>query len=229
MKKVPWALIWGIVLIVLGGLALLGNLNLLGEVAGLLWGLVFAVAGVAFLYVFARDQSRWWALIPGLGGLGLGLLIAVGERLPGDWEAILFLGPLALSFLLIYALRRNYWWAIIPGGTLLSVCLVVLASSQHAFDEGSLMLLGLGATFATVALVPTPHGRMKWAWIPAGVLGLIGLLILADSIRVAAYVWPLAIIAVGAFFLLRALVGKPTEDKPAEPPTPPTPPMPPAA
>ena len=224
MKKVSSTLIWGIILVVVGGLALLGNLNLLGEVADLIWALMFAVAGVAFLYVFLRDRKQWWALIPGLGSLGLGLLIAAGDRLPGDWDAILFLGPLALSFMFIYALRRDFWWALIPGGTLLSVCLVVLASNQNAFDAGSLMLLGLGATFAAVALVPTPHGHMKWAWIPAGVLGAIGLLVLAESVHVAAYVWPLAIIAVGAFFLLRALAGKPKEDKPAEPPMPPTPP-----
>jgi hypothetical protein len=221
MKKVPSALVWGVILVVVGVLSLLGNLDLLGGITTLVWGLVFALAGVAFLVVYLRDHDQWWALIPGMGGLGLGLLVAVGSSLPGDWEAVLFLGPLGLSFLLIYLQRRAFWWALIPAGVLLSVCAVVAASGQSAFDEGSLMLIGLGVTFGAVALLGKPSAHFRWAWIPGGILGTIGVLILLDSVELAAYVWPLAIIAVGAFFLLRATLGKPQADKPAEPPTPP--------
>ena len=41
-----------------------------------------------------------------------------------------------------------------------SVCLVVLFSGQDAVDEGSLMLLGLGVTFAAIALLAKPRGGL---------------------------------------------------------------------
>ncbi|NLG26454.1 MAG: hypothetical protein GX557_00970 [Chloroflexi bacterium] len=221
MRRVPSALLWGILLVVIGVLALLSNLGVLGSASDIVWGALFLALGVAFLVVFAQKRDRWWALIPGSGALGLGLLVIFGRLMPAGTEAILFLGALGLGFLFIYLLRRDYWWALIPAGVLFSICLVVAASQQDAFDEGSLMLLGLGVTFAAVALLGKPSSGFRWAWIPAGVLGILVIAILLGSVGVASYVWPVAIIVVGAFFLLRAAMGKQTTTRPDEPPKPP--------
>ena len=223
MKKLPSTLLWGILLVLIGLLTLLSNLNVLGNASDIIWGVLFAAVGVVFLFLFVQNRERWWALIPGLGAIGLGLLITVGKLMPNDTEAILFVGALGLAFLVIYVLRRDFWWALIPAGVMFSVCLVVLFSNQRAFEEGSLMMLGLGATFAAVALLAKPAKNFRWAWIPAGVLGLIGLAILSDSVGFAKYIWPLAIILVGAFFLLRAALGKPEAEEPPAPPEPPAP------
>ncbi len=223
MKKIPSTLLWGILLIGLGLLALLSNLDLLGNASDTIWGALFVAVGLVFLFLFLQDQERWWALIPGLGAIGLGLLVAIGRLLPDGTEAILFLGALGLAFLLIYLLRRTFWWALIPAGVMFSICLVVLFGNQEAFEEGSLMMLGLGATFGAVALLGRPHEAVRWAWIPAGVLTLIGIVILSDSVGVAKYIWPLAIILVGAYFLLRAALGKPQIEEPQEPQPPTTP------
>ena len=94
MKKIPSTLLWGILLIVLGLLALLSNLNVLGNASDLVWGVLFAAVGVAFLFLFVQNRDHWCGrCIPGLGAVGLGLLIIVGDWMPGESGAVLFLGP----------------------------------------------------------------------------------------------------------------------------------------
>ena len=41
---------------------------------------------------------------------------------------------------------------------------------------GSVLFFGLAITFAVVYALPTPHGRMTWALIPAGILALMGVM-----------------------------------------------------
>jgi hypothetical protein len=73
-------------------------------------------------------------------------------------------------------------------------------------DVGGIFLTGLGLTFALVALVPTPGGRMWWAWIPAGALVAVGLIMTAAAGSIFQYIWPLALIIGGGaliFYTLR--------------------------
>jgi hypothetical protein len=64
--------------------------------------------------------------------------------------------------------------------------------------------LGLGLTFALVGLVPTPEGQMRWAFIPAVILTIIGLLILVALSSLINYIWAVALIAGGLIIILRA-------------------------
>ena len=77
-------------------------------------------------------------------------------------------------------------------------------------ETGGVFFLGLGLTFAVVALLPTSAGRMAWAWIPAGVLALMGLLLMAAAGNLIGYLWPLVIILAGGFLILRTLLGRPS-------------------
>ena len=120
--------------------------------------------------------------------------------------ATFFLGGIGLGFLLITLNNREFWWAIIPAGTLFTVALVAgLASVLEGVGAGAVLFLGLALTFGALYLVRTPQGRMKWALIPAGVLLVIGLGMMAFSESVLQYLWPLALIGVGLYFLWRAL------------------------
>jgi len=60
-------------------------------------------------------------------------------------------------------------------------------------------------TFGLVSLAPPPHGRQKWALIPATVLLVIGLLIALASMPFIKYLWPLALILVGLYLILNVL------------------------
>ncbi|MBN1399578.1 MAG: hypothetical protein JXA74_02000 [Anaerolineae bacterium] len=200
-------LVWGAILIVLGALFLLQNLGILGSLLSFVWVLIFAAAGAAFLYVFVSEQQRWWAAIPGFSLLGLAFLIGVESAFPrlGDLVgAPVFLGAISLSFWAVYLRERRFWWAIIPGGVMASVAALVFVEGLNPpFDVGGIILLGIGLTFALVGTVKTEHGHMRWAWIPAGVMAILGILILGESVAALRYLWPVVLIGAGALFVIR--------------------------
>jgi hypothetical protein len=63
----------------------------------------------------------------------------------------------------------------------------------------------MAITFGVVALIPTPSGRMRWAWIPAGVLFILGVIFFGIAVASFKYIWPAAIIVAGLYILYRAL------------------------
>ncbi len=209
MKRTYSNLIWGALLILLGIAFLLQNfgfINLSGIWGGF-WALAFLVAGVAFLIVFLRDNEQWWALIPGFSLLGLGTLVGMGLAsgdLASKFGAPLFLGAIGLGFWAVYLVRRENWWAIIPGGVLFSIA-AMIGLEPFLGDTAmvGVMFLGMALTFVLVALLPNPHGRMSWAFIPAGVLLILGVFMTASSMKLLAIVGPLALIVGGGFLLFR--------------------------
>ena len=74
------------------------------------------------------------------------------------------------------------------------------------FQSGGVFLIGLGLTFGVLGFVPTEHGRMRWAFIPALVLILVGLFITIAAFNLFDLLWPLALIAGGVliiFFVIK--------------------------
>jgi hypothetical protein len=209
MKWLESRILWGSLLILGGVLFLLQNLNLI-EFGGLFWALLFGLGAVFFLSIYFNNRMNWWALIPGIILLSIGISIGVGYLAPdfaSVWEGTIILGGIGLSFAVIYLLNRTMWWAIIPAGVMLS--LAVMIGLENYFTDADLagvFLTGLGLTFALVAIVPTPEGRMWWAWIPAGVLVVIGLIMTAAAGSLFQYMWPIALIIGGGaliFYTLR--------------------------
>ena len=175
-----------------------------------LWALIFIAGGIGFLVVFLRNTEQWWALIPGFTLLGIGVgigLSQLGIQIAENLIAPVILGSISVAFLAVYLVRREQWWALIPGGVMASIALMVLLSEYGLDDTAmvSVMFFGMAATFLIVAIVPTPHGRMTWGFIPAAVLFLIGLLMLGSLPNLINYVWPLALVIGGGILLYRAL------------------------
>jgi hypothetical protein len=200
-------LLWGLLLILAGVVFLLQNLGLF-ELGGLFWALLFGLGGLFFISFFVTNRANWWGLIPGMTLLSIGVLIALDNLAPrlGDiFGGSIVLGGIALSFLFIYLLDRANWWAIIPGGVMLTLAAIAaLGNTAVSFATGGLLFLGIGLTFALVALTPAPEGRMRWAWIPAGILTLMGLLVLASVEEMFNFIWPAFLIVAGIFLLYRA-------------------------
>jgi hypothetical protein len=196
------ALAVGALLVAFGVLFLLQNFGIFGSIANMLWLLGFGAAGLTFLFVFASNRQQWWAVIPGFTLLGLSVLIAFGERM-GAWGGALFLGSIGLSFWVIYAVRRDYWWALIPAGTL-STLAVVAALAERVDDMvvGGILFLGMAATFTLVYFL-TGEPRQRWALIPAGILGAMGVLLMLSLGGIVNYVWALALIVAGVYLLSR--------------------------
>jgi hypothetical protein len=221
MKDAKGYIVLGIALIVVGALALLQNLGVLdffgllpvisiepGQVvAQAIVALLFGGLGLIFLVVFVINFDRnWWAVIPGFTLLGLAGLIAFGERL-GAAGASMFLGAIGLSFLVIYLLRREFWWAIIPAGVLLTLAVMIVvieAAPNNSMFGPAILFFGLALTFVLVYLLPSEEERRTWALYPAGILAIIGVLLLLSLGNLMNVIWAVALIVGGAYLLLRA-------------------------
>jgi hypothetical protein len=207
MKRLESRILWGILLIAGGVLFLLDSLGIVA-VGTIVWPVLIGIASLAFLFVFATaPQTNWWAAIPGFVLLGLTGTIALDQLAPaatGEWGGALFLAGIALAFWAIYLVNPDHWWAVIPGGVLLTLALVAgLSEVLQGVEMGGVFFFGLGLTFALLAFLPTPGGRLTWAIIPAIVLLVMGALITAAATELINYVWPVVLILGGLYLLYR--------------------------
>jgi hypothetical protein len=215
MKWLESRVLWGCVLILGGLLFLLQNLNIL-HVGDLFWVLVFALIGVYILSMYFVDRANWWALIPGIVFLDLAAVIGLNLILPAtnnSWTGALFLGGIGLAFWLVYFNNRSFWWAVIPGGVLFTLAVVAGVSDiVPGLETGGIFFLGMGATFALLAVLPPGEGvqprSLRWAFIPAGVLVVMGLLISAASASLINYIWPVVLILGGIYLVYVTLVSR---------------------
>jgi hypothetical protein len=207
MRLLSSRILWGVLLIAGGAIFLLQNLGLI-EFGSLFAALLFVFGSAVFFSIFLNNREHWWALIPAFLLLGLAAQVSLAYLAPQLTALVgggLFLGMLGLAFFAIYLNDRHNWWAAIPGGVLLTLA-AVSALGESPLNTGALFFFGLGLTFAIVAVLPTPDGAMRWAFIPAGILLLISFLLLiaaGDYINLAL---PLALIAAGLYLLLRAFI-----------------------
>jgi hypothetical protein len=205
-KWIESRFLWGLMLIIAGGLFLLQNLGLF-EASGLVWAALLGLGGVFFVSVFIQSREHWWALIPGITLLAVALLIFLGNFFPRASNILggaIVLGGIGLAFLMVYLANRENWWALIPMGVMLTLAGVSTLDEIAGFDTGGIFFIGLGLTFALVALLPSERAQMRWAWIPAGILLVMGLLISASAASLMGYVGPAVLILAGLFFILRA-------------------------
>jgi hypothetical protein len=213
MKKLLTSrLLWGLILVIGGVLLLLDTFGIF-KGGALFWTIVVGVAGLLFLSLYVTNHFNWWALIPGIILLAIAATIGLNSFLPGfsdsDLEGTIILGGIGLSFLLVYLAEHANWWAIIPAGVMTTIAVVaVLDSNTSGIATGGIFFLGLGITFALVALLRTSIGQMRWAWIPAAILGLMGVLILIAAEKLINYIWPSVLILVGIYLVIRSLTRK---------------------
>lgn len=177
MKRIDLRVMFGIMLILGGALALLETMGYLKNASDIFWGGVFVVAGLLFLSLLFA--GHWWSAFPGFTLLALGALIFLPESLDGFGGAI-FLGGIALSFWYVYfSSRTDRWWALIPAGVLTALALVVIASERFEEYSGAVFLGGIGLAFFLVYF--TNMAERWWALIPGGVLStLAGVTIAAE-------------------------------------------------
>jgi hypothetical protein len=211
MKRIQWQYIFGTLLILFGVVFLLDNFNVIDSVSDIFFGLLFALGGAFFLYIYLSENKQWWALIPGFALLGLGALIGLDALLPSwgdDIGGTLFLASISLPFWIIYLrFRGDFWWALIPAGVMLTLALITgVESLMPGLDlEGPLLFFGMGLTFFVLGFIPTPGGQMRWAFIPAAILTLMGFIVLAIEFESGAIFAAAALILVGVYQIYRAL------------------------
>jgi hypothetical protein len=200
MKRIDPSIVFGLTLILAGGLFVLQNMGILDNVGDVFWGAVFLGAGALFLFAFFTGS--WWAAIPGSTLAGIGALILLPDSLE-FYGGALFLGAIALSFWLVYLTApRVRWWSLIPAGVLTTLAVVTLMPDLvGGIATGSIFFFGLAITFLLVALL----AGMRWAYYPAAALAFVGLLAMLALGDIASYAWATALIGGGGYLIYRSL------------------------
>ncbi len=203
MKRIDLRLLLGVLLLIGGVLMLLDTTGILRGAGGYFWAGLVALAAGVFLYYYFADRSKWWAAIPGFTLAGLAASAVLPDRLGLDGLA--FLGGIGLGFLAVYASGRHQWWALIPGGVLLTLAAVSAMTEHYEVQEtGGVFFVGLGLTFVLVAVL----ANMRWAYIPAGVLLIIGILLGTPFVGILEYVWIGLLLLGGLALVISAVVQK---------------------
>jgi hypothetical protein len=157
-------------------------------------------------------------LAAGLLLVSFGLLVLAArlielENLSLDL-GLLFLPGLGALFLLQGLLNRN-GRLLVPGGILSGIGwgswlnAGPLSLGAEGLGGGiSLMVFGLGFASITVLSAVSTDKTHWWALVPGAILGAIGLAILAGGIFLTlltalGQLWPLALIAVGLYIIIR--------------------------
>jgi len=200
MKRYDPRLWIGGILIFLGALTLLDGLNIISDVGGVFWGVIWGGVAAYFLYrLFVLHE--WWAAFPGFVFLGW----AVSSLLPPPLDAFggfIFFGGFAAAFLWVYFTDKTRWWAIIPAGVMITLGTISVLEDVTGVDNGGLLFLGLGLTFILVAILPGGSSR-SWALIPGTFLLIFGAILGTPLAGLTQYLWPAIFIILGGYLLVR--------------------------
>jgi hypothetical protein len=196
-------LLWSVVLILLGVLALV---NMAVELSPWVWAGFLAAAGVVGLFLFWRDTSDWMVLLAAYILWAVALLVGLvaTEILQDEAVAFYVLIAIALPFLGVYYRNRAMWWALIPAYTMLAVVGVIALGELAGAGDNLVTAYVMFAIALPFFFVYIRNRSYWWALIPGGILGAIGVGFLLTE-GAAAIVGAVLLIAAGLWFLFRAI------------------------
>ena len=194
-------IVWGGLLIILGGLLLI---EVFTELSAWVWVGALTIAGLGAYSIYASDRSERWLLILSYVLLAIALMVALITLniLRDSFVATYMLTAIALPFLYVYLTDRIHWWAVIPAYILLAIGVMV------GLIEGGILEDNLVATYVlfSVAIpffvIYARDRKQWWALIPGGITGLIGLALLVAE-AAADLIVPAVLIIVGTWILVR--------------------------
>jgi hypothetical protein len=202
-REQRWPLIPFFILAVLGLVTILTE-TWRGEYIGAL--ILFAIA-VPFYVVYFSNRAQWWPLIPAYILTVVGIVTLISPWIRGEYIGALMMFAIGLPFLVVYLRNREQWWALIPGGVMVTIGLIILLTAVLTVGAAADRIIA-AVLFAGLALVffliwRRPQEKVGWALYPA--IGLAAaavlVLILGPGFDQA---WPVIIIALGLWLLLRA-------------------------
>ncbi|MEP6896405.1 MAG: hypothetical protein ABI986_12425 [Chloroflexota bacterium] len=206
MKRYDPRLWIGGLLIFLGALTLLDNLNIISNISDIFWGVIWGLVGLFFLYRLITDRASWWAAFPAFTLLGLAVSQFLPQALQG-FSGLASLGGISLAFWWVYFSDTSRWWAIIPGGVMLTLGVISVLNDVSGVENGGMLFLGLGLTFILVAVLPGGKSR-SWALIPGAVMLILGAFLGTPLVGITQYLWPVILIVLGGYFVVRFFRGQ---------------------
>src|SRR5689334_17277882 len=116
MKRFDPQIVFGLLLLTGGALALLQTMGYLKDASDVFWGGIFIAIGLAFLALLLG--GHWSGVFPGVTLVDVGFVIFLADGIY-DLVGLILLGGIGLSFWAAYITSpRERWWALIPAGVL---------------------------------------------------------------------------------------------------------------
>jgi hypothetical protein len=200
MKRFDYRILVGAALILGGILMLLDKTGVLKGAIDFFWAGLLAIGAGIFLFWFFSDRSKWWAAIPGFTLAGMAASTLLLDKI--GWGGLAFLGGIGVGFWAVYLRQPAQWWAIIPGGVLITLGFTsALTEAFNVAETGGVFMVGLGLTFLLVALL----AKMKWAFIPAAVLLLLGFILGTPFVGIMEYAWIGLLLIAGIVLVISAV------------------------
>lgn len=179
MKHKQLNMVWGLVLVLLGGFFLAEQVGLIDDLSADVWALLFAAASLLFFAsYFINGTTQWGWLFPATIGAGLAAIIWLGERgFDGDYLGSLIIACVSLPFWVGFLVnRKENWWALIPGWITAAIATVVLLSEVISGElMAAFILFSVALPFFVVYAMNRQHW---WALIPGGIVASVGLMLL---------------------------------------------------
>lgn len=218
------SLVWGVLLIVFGVLAMISN-NV--EFEAVTWALILAIGGVLALGLYLVDRSRLVNLLPSYILFSVAALIFLEGNeilegaftgvfiLEGEFIAIFVLGLIAIPFIVGYLSDRSNSGLLIPAYVLLVVSGIILIAEGNIISEDFIptYLLSAIALPFLIGYLRDP-AKNKGLLVPAYVLLAVGIMVLLiirevlDDLLIPAYVmFTVALPFFWAYFRNREKVG----------------------
>ncbi len=177
MKTKDINVFWGLVLVVLGIVFLLNELNVivLGNLSNVIWAFIFGVMAAFFLITyFLKERKEWGWLFPATIFTGIALVIGLEGTHIGR---ILSAAPVLLGIAVPFAVKyfsdpRSKQWALIPTWALTVIAGVILLDRyMNGNLVGALVLYSIALPFLYVYLTDKTR---QWALIPFAATSVIG-------------------------------------------------------
>jgi hypothetical protein len=172
----------GTVIMILGIIALLGNLNIFPHWDHFWGGALLLSAAGFFFYIYQRNTSRWALLLPCFVLAALGVGVVMGQFFPEHTDLIasfLFFSVCAF-FIYVFLLADRYWWAVTLAGFSFSLGTLILVNSFNLVDSGYggvILLSGVGLTFLYLWGLHRGGLTFRWAIWPAAAFFALALIV----------------------------------------------------
>lgn len=145
-----------------GLLLFAANTNLFSLIPALFSIGLFSALAFFFFFATAKTLKLRMRIV------GVVFLFIISISSAGSLAEMVPLLFIAFAFASTYFSCRRCWWALIPSGVFGSLALMVLLEKLFPkWDFDSVFLLGLGATFSLLYLLPSHRGGKRWAIYPA--------------------------------------------------------------
>jgi hypothetical protein len=195
----------GIAMIVSGALLLAVNFGLVPAspfVLARIFGILFMVAGLVFLFFTGAGGWLTWFLIPAgvLFTIGVVTLVVGAGMFTRPLAAVLTAAGFGVTFLAVFLTRPNHWWALMPAGAFFGTALWALVSPRFPVIGWHPVpaVLCVGLSFFAIYLSAIQKRRMRWCLL-VGSLVVAGALVWLLALLLVRWLalWPLALVVAG--------------------------------